>query len=235
MARGKMKIDESEIKEIIDLKVENLNGIVSRLTYNGVCEFNKQIANNPKYKRSNGELFKEYGYTVWAGTYKGEDYIGKKMINDIKEKNKVPIVGADFRPEVQDIIQLVNDLHNKPEKLTLRLCKIFDRERKNTEEMRKELKMLKKKKSILEEKIELMETSMTNLIFQSQSIDNSLNNMFDLKKSKDSVCYNELLNMFNNNDSRIKSLFYNNNIEDMKKDNVISISEKTKGYIDRGL
>lgn len=50
MARAKRTIDKEEVDEIIYLKLKELGGMKKRLTYNSVFTFNKEIANNPKYK-----------------------------------------------------------------------------------------------------------------------------------------------------------------------------------------
>lgn len=76
MPKARREYDIEEVKEIVDLKLKELGGIKNKLTYNSVFQFNKKIANNDKYKRSNGELFKLYGYDFWYGEYNGEPYYG---------------------------------------------------------------------------------------------------------------------------------------------------------------
>ena len=65
MSRYKNKYDKDEVWEIIKLKLEQLGGVKSNLTYNNVWNFNKKLVED-KVKRSNGEYFNLYGYTFWA-------------------------------------------------------------------------------------------------------------------------------------------------------------------------
>ena len=110
MARAKRTVDEVEVDEIINLKLEELGGRKNKLTANGLAKFSKKIANNEEYIRSDGSLFNYYGYDFWASDYKGEDYYGKKRLAEIKNSVEVRVAGRDFLPEVQDIILLKSDL-----------------------------------------------------------------------------------------------------------------------------
>lgn len=227
MARKKNVIDEYEIVEIIDLYIEKeLKGIVSKLSNNGVCNFNKVIANNPEYIRKNGELFKLYRYNVWGGKYKEKDGLGKVKIQEKIYKNSVKLIGENFRGNTIDIVQLVNDLHKQPEKLAQRLCRLFEKERSDIEYLEKKLSKLQNKNSELEEKIEMMNTAMTNFVFQSESAKNSLINMLEITKREDAFCFNEFSNMFNNNQERINYILENVEKKTIK-DDIIYLHKKT--------
>jgi len=51
MARPQISVNKAEIEEIIGLKIRNLGGIKSKLTYNNVWNFNKKLVND-KVKRN---------------------------------------------------------------------------------------------------------------------------------------------------------------------------------------
>lgn len=238
MARPKVKIDENEINEIIDLYItDELNGIVSKLSNRGVCKFNEKITNNPDYKRKNGELFTLYKYWVWGGEYKGEQGYGKVEIKNRLEKNEVKVIGEAFIPEVTDIVQLVNNLYTQPTKLILRLRKIFEKERKEKELFKAEKEKYKKKYEETLSKLQMHEKAVTNLMFQSQSPDNSLNDMFNMSKSSDEICCNELSNIFDNSKERLNVLLnpmLEKNDEDAAN-KIISMSSKLNSDRYKGL
>ena len=231
MARKKIQFDEEEINEILDLYIEiKLNGVVSKLSNNGVCNFNKEIADNDNFIRKNGKKFNLYKYNFWAGKYNGEDGYGKKKITERKEKSEVKVVGERFAPDVVDVIKLVNDFHKKPAELSRRLCKLFNRQIQEKEMLNKRLEAVTKQNTEMRERIEMMDTALTNIMFQSQSPGNSLNNMFSLSKTEDEFCYKEFKNMFNNNEERInkmiKSTYSSVDQEGSKDSNVVPINSK---------
>lgn len=227
MARPRTEIDEKEINEIIELYIkEELNGIVSGLSNNGVCNFNKKIANNPKYKRENGETFKLYKYQVWGGQYNGEDGIGKTKIREKKEKNEVKVIGEGFSPVTLDIKSLVENLHSKPEKLITRLCRIFERKERIIKEYEERESKHKKQIEQLQQKIEMMDKALTNLMFQSQSPGNSLNDMFNMTKKEDSICRTEFKNMFNNDKERISALLELTANKEELKSKIVELNSK---------
>lgn len=231
MARKKVEIDKEEIDEILDLYIEiKLNGVVSKLSNNGVCNFNKEIADNKNFIRKNGKKFNLYRYNFWAGKYNGQDGYGKKQISERKEKSEVKVVGEQFSPDVLDVIKLVNDFYKRPAELSKRLCKIFNRKIEEKEMLDKRLEAVMKQNTELRERIEMMDTALTNIMFQSQSPGNSLNNMFRLSKDEDAFCYGEFVNMFNNNEERInkiiKSTYASVSHEGSGDSNVLPISGK---------
>lgn len=238
MARPRVEINKDEVKEIIDLYIkEELNGIVSKLSNRGVCKFNEKIANNPVYKRKNGELFTLYKYWVWGGEYKGEEGYGRLEIKERLEKNEVKVIGEAFIPDVADIVQLVNDLYTQPTKLIVRLRKIFEHERKEKELFKSEKDNYKQKYEDTLLKLQMHERAITNLMFQSQSPDNSLNDMFNMCKPTDEICINELSNIFDNSQERL-TLLINPILERTDEDTaskVIRMSSKLSSDKYKGL
>ena len=53
----KIEIDKKEIEEIIKLRITELDGDASKLTYNSVWKFNERISKDKNYKRYDGKQF----------------------------------------------------------------------------------------------------------------------------------------------------------------------------------
>lgn len=206
MARGKIEFDEKEVEEIILLKLKELGGIKKKLSYNNVTEFNKKIANNKEYQRANGELFNLYGYTFWAGNYNGEDYYGKRKIDEIKNSSNVIIAGEEFNTEVQDIITVVNNFYQKPIILSNKLTKLFEKDRAKIKRLETENEKFKSQIESLNKKIESFEKGFATLFYNSYVGTNSLENVMSMSKPRDNVIHNELKSMFSNDESRLKSV-----------------------------
>jgi hypothetical protein len=205
MARKKNLIDESEIDEIINKFIEEeLNGSVAKLSSYSVHKYNEKIANNEKFKRENGKLFRLYKYNIWAGSYNGQDSYGKKRITELKQTAALSILAEEVPSDVADIALIVNALHKNPAKLTNKLSKIFNSERKRKDLIEAKNKKLKEENDRLKLKIAKMTEAMANFVYQSQSPDNSLNNMLNITKSRDSVCYEEFKEMFAHENGKIK-------------------------------
>ena len=212
MARAKRTIDKEEVDEIIYLKLKELGGMKKRLTYNSVFTFNKEIANNPKYKRKNGELFTLYGYDFWASSYNNEDYYGRQRINEIKNTSNVIVAGKEFIPEVEDIHALVNDYYKKPEVLYKKLAKVFE--------------MDKNKLKNLEEALQSFEREFASIFCNSRLADNSLVDVMSMNKSKDYLVYDGLKNMFN--DEKLVELSKTNGINNIDTNNVLSLKREER-------
>lgn len=208
MGRDRIEYNEQEVEEIILLKLKELGGIKSRLSYNNVTKFNEKIANNVEYRRANGELFKLYGWTFWGTRDKktGLDYYGRTKIDEIKNNSHVIVAGEEFTAEMQDILTLVDDLHSKPEILAKRLVKVFDRDRSKLEKLEKENERLTKQNELLNTRIKLFEKGFVSLFINSSVSNNSLENVMALNSSRDGAIFNELKNMFNCDESRLKSV-----------------------------
>lgn len=198
MARAKRTIDKEEVDEIIYLKLKELGGMKKRLTYNSVFTFNKEIANNPKYKRKNGELFTLYGYDFWASSYNNEDYYGRQRINEIKNTSNVIVAGKEFIPEVEDIHALVNDYYKK----------------------------LKKEKDDLQKALQSFEREFASIFCNSRLADNSLVDVMSMNKSKDYLVYDGLKNMFN--DEKLVELSKTNGINNIDTNNVLSLKREER-------
>ncbi|UOW66785.1 hypothetical protein [Paraclostridium bifermentans] len=242
----KIEIDKKEIDEIINLRISELDGNISKLTYNSVWKLNERISKDENYKRYDGKNFTSYGYHTWAGKYKNEYGYGKIRIDEIKnkaisesEQNNENNLGIDtdyleltnitkeeFISSMNDIVMLVNDLHNEPEVLTRRLIKVFKRSKRTVLELEKENKELKEKLSKEEDKNSKLEKGVTNLFFASTSPNNSMENMMNLSKSEDAFTYDELKNMFNSDEERIRRLIRTK--QDEKNDKLLDISTKLK-------
>ncbi len=196
MARAKREIDKEEIEEIILLKLEELGGRKSKLTANNVAQFSKKISNNEEYKRKNGKLFKYYGYDIWAGSYKGQDYYGKIKLAEIKNSIDVVAVGKEFIPDLQDIIILVDKNHKDPEKLSKKLVSIFKSDKKKIDKLNKELDKIKEENKRLKQNLQDFQEGFVNMFLNSNQTDNSLADMLTVPRAKDGYISQELQNMF---------------------------------------
>lgn len=196
MARAKRTVDEVEVDEIINLKLEELGGRKNKLTANGLAKFSKKIANNEEYTRSDGSLFNYYGYDFWASDYKGEDYYGKKRLAEIKNSVEVRVAGRDFLPEVQDIILLVDKYHKEPEILSKKLCKVFEDDKKKITKLTNEISQVKEEKTKLKSDLEEFKRGFATLFLNSNSADNSLNDVLSVPRLRDGNVSAELQNMF---------------------------------------
>lgn len=196
MARAKREIDKDEIEEIILLKLEELGGRKSKLTANNVAKFSKEIANNEKYKRKNGKLFNYYGYDIWAGRYKGQDYYGKIKLAEIKNSIDVVAVGKEFIPDIQDIIILVDKNYKEPEKLSKKLISIFESDKKRIDKLSKELDKVKEQNKRLKQNLQDFQEGFLNMFFNSNQTDNSLTDILTVPRAKDGYISQELQDMF---------------------------------------
>lgn len=226
MARAKRTIDKEEVDEIIYLKLKELGGMKKRLTYNSVFTFNKEIANNPKYKRKNGELFTLYGYDFWASSYNNEDYYGIQRINEIKNTSNVIVAGKEFIPEVEDIHALVNDYYKKPEVLYKKLAKVFEMDKNKLKNLEEENKKLKKEKDDLQKALQSFEREFASIFCNSRLADNSLVDVMSMNKSKDYLVYDGLKNMFN--DEKLVELSKTNGINNIDTNNVLSLKREER-------
>lgn len=236
MARKKNTIDKSEVEEIIALKIQDLGGIKSKLTYNNVWNVNKQLVKE-KRKRSNGNLFNLYGYTFWASNYNGEDYYGKSTIDRIKSTDNIILAGESFTVELQDILIIVDKFHNKPQELSKRLIKLFEKDRKKIKSLKEQNDKLNKELVKLRKNIELLEHGFATMFYNSIYTDNSLNDVTSLKKSGDFFVLEELKYMFNQDEGRIGNLL-NKHMQDKTNSSVINMYDlaKTKAKLeDEGL
>lgn len=220
MSKVKTGYDEQEIDEIINLYIKEHGGVLREVQYNAVSKFNVKIANNEDYRRENGELFKLYKYNFWGGAYQGQYNFGKRKIIEFNEKNKIHVVGKEYDAHIGSIVAMIHELHKKPHKLTKLLVDLFEDKLITIEKLKKDNLALKQEVENLKSNNKYLNDSYTALFCHSQSPNNSLNNMMNMSKKADSVCYDILLNMFGNLDRfeqfKIKEENTNDNIVSME-------------------
>ena len=108
VGRPQTEYNKEELEEIINLAKEELDGRIDKLTYNYVTKFNKKIANNKEFVRSNGELFNLYGYNFWA-----VKDVGRKLIDKAKGSRDIVAVGEAFVIDVSDVRMVVERHYKK--------------------------------------------------------------------------------------------------------------------------
>lgn len=194
MANPKMTYDEQEVNEIIQLKLQQLGGVKKKLTPNNVKNFNEEIAENPLYLRSNGQMFKKYSYTFWID----KNYYGNKKVREIQEADEeFNLAGEAFVPEVKDIILLVNKYMNNPQQLTQRLIKLFEGDKKELTYLRRQVAELHSSLDRAKNDLEQFKIGFVTVFMNSIESYNSLNDVLSLKKSEDNLILDELKTMFN--------------------------------------
>lgn len=227
MARQRTEVDVLEIEEIIQLKLKELGGLKSKLTYNNVWNFNKELVKS-QVKRSNGECFKLYGYTFWASNYNGEDYLGKAKIDEIKNSNEITLAGETFSKDIQDILILVDKYKNKPQDLSKKLVKLFESDRKKIEALSEQNKKLNDEVVKLRDSLDKFEKGFATMFCNSVYTDNSLNDVMSLKRSGDQYVVDELKNMFNKDEDKISKILSPEKEEAPKSTKVLEIQSKVK-------
>ena len=196
MARTKRKIDEVEVDEIIKMKLDELGGRKNKLSANNLAKFSKEIANNKKYTRADGSLYNYYGYDFWAGEYKGVPYYGKKRLAEIKNTVNVTVAGKEFLPGIEDILILVDKYHKDPEILGKKLCKIFEDDKKKIKRLTERVSDLQEEKDKLKTNLDDFKRGFASLFLNSNSTDNSLEDVMSVPRIKDGIVSAELQNMF---------------------------------------
>lgn len=233
MSRYKNKYDEDEVYEIIKLKLEQLAGVKSNLTYNNVWNFNKKLVEE-KMKRSNGQYFNLYGYTFWASSYKGKDYYGKQKIDEIKKEEFI-LAGKSFETELQDIFQLIKDYNKNPRKTSEIIIKNFLKDKERIEFLEERNHRLEENNLKLKEDMKKFKNGFATIFFNSIESSNSLSDVMSLKKSEDIFIYDELKNMFNDDLSFIENNISKENTNKNNKDlKVLNIQHRIKQLEDEG-
>ncbi|WP_410495702.1 hypothetical protein QTL86_18590 [Cellulosilyticum sp. ST5] len=225
MARPRTKVDEEEVDEIIKLKLEKLGGVKSKLTYNNVWGFNKEIANKQQHKRSNGKMFTLYGYQFWAAEYKGEPYLGKRRIDEIKNEDAFILAGKEYIAQMQDVYILVDRYARSPKVLRERMAKLLENDRIRIKFLEQEVKMLREKLKTSEDNLYKFQKGFGELFYKSKGAKNSLKNVMALNKSEDPIIVDELKGMFNNDISRFEE---DNEFDDIGNKVVIPLEVKNK-------
>lgn len=196
MARTKRIVNETEVDEIIMLKLDELGGRKNKLSANNLAKFSKKIANNKEYTRDDGSLYNYYGYDFWAGEYKGVPYYGKKRLAEIKNTVNVTVAGKEFLPGIEDILILVDKYHKDPEILGKKLCKIFEDDKKKIKRLTERVSDLQEEKDKLKTNLDDFKRGFASLFLNSNSTDNSLEDVMSVPRMKDGIVSAELQNMF---------------------------------------
>lgn len=228
MPRKKREYDSNEVTEIIELRLKELNGVISKLSYNGVCNLNKKIAKNSEYKRKNGKLFNLYPYDFWAGKYNGIENYGKKQIDSIKENHQTEYLSGIFDPNLQDVLLAINDLHNNPVKLSYVLTNIFKKDKQKIQSLEKENQLLKTKNKNLKTTLENTQQAIYNIFYNSKSTKNSLINIFELKKSQDGFMKEQISNAFLSNTDLLEKLLTREDEATIQRVNIIEINREKR-------
>jgi hypothetical protein len=124
---------------------------------------------------------------------------------------------------------LVNDFYKKPDVLVKRLIKVFNKDKSKIKLLEQENAKFKKQNESLNKRIDTFEKGLVTLFYNSAIPHNSLENVMNLTNSKDSIVYEELLNMFDKKKSRLNKIL---NINDFAQkpfeeaqNNIISIND----------
>ena len=167
-----------------------------------------------------------YGYDFWASSYNNEDYYGRQRINEIKNSSNIVVAGKEFIPEIGDIHALVNEYYKKPEVLYKKLAKVFEMDKTKLKNLEEENKKLKKEKEDLQKALQLFEREFASIFCNSRLADNSLVDVMSMNKSKDSLVYDGLKNMFN--DEKLVELSKTNGINNIDTNNVLSLKREER-------
>lgn len=223
MARTKRIVDETEVDEIIMMKLDELGGRKNKLSANNLAKFSKKIANNKEYTRDDGSLYNYYGYDFWAGDYKGVPYYGKKRLAEIKNTVNVTVAGKEFLPEIQDILILVDKYHKDPNVLGKKLCKLFEDDKKKIKRLTERVTELQEEKNKLKNNLQDFKTGFATLFLNSNSTDNSLEDVLTVPRLKDGAVSAELQNMFKEDYQEFTKSIKKENVEE-KQNNVSDIT-----------
>lgn len=216
MARKKAEVNTEEVDEIINLKLRELGGLKSKLTYNNVWNYNKELVKNKK-TRSNGKPYNLYGYTFWASGYNGEDYYGKKKIDEVKTAEEIVLVGTSYTKDVQDILLLVDKYKSSPQELSKKLVKIFESDRKKINLLSEQNNKLNDEITKLREEKAKLEEGFATVFYSSINESNSLNDVMSIRKSGDEFVKDSLRTMFNSDENKINQILTSKKIAEVNK------------------
>lgn len=231
MARPKNEFDENEVEEIIELKLIELGGLKSKLSYNNVWNFNKKLVYD-NVKRENGNFFNLYGYSFWASDYDGKEYYGRRKIDEIKKSNRVILAGESFNQDNEDLLIIIDKFKNNSKELSTRIIQAFERDRKKNKLLKEQNQKLIDEVHKLRDIIKKFELGFTTVFYNSIFTDNSLNDVMSLKLSGDEYVRDELKKMFNNDEDRLNKILngINNDINSQKS--IIGFHDKIKAKKD---
>lgn len=230
MARKKIEYTEKDIEqvyEILQQKFIDVGYVPSKLTYNNVFNFNKEIADNPNYIRNNGERFTAYPKDFWCNSYKGEPNLGKKLVDEFKATRDIEhIITDDLSTPTKLIIAKVHELKDKPEYLNKYLVRSLKSTDTKLTNLEKENENLKNEVSKLKEELKLMQSAIHNIFYNSASSRNSLLNMMKLSKVQDEFAKKLILSTFKSEDELVDMLKRDNTEDKESVQNMIDINEQ---------
>lgn len=230
MARKKVAYTEEniqEVNEILQKKFIEVNYVPSKITYNNVFKFNKEIADNDNYIRHNGKKFTLYSYDFWCNSYKGEPNLGKKLVDEFKALNQIEhIITDDLSTPAKRIISKVHELKDKPEYLNKYLVKSLKDTDTKLIKLETENTELKDEVSKLKEELRLMQGAIHNIFYNSASSRNSLSNMMSLSKSQDDFAKKLILSTFKSEDELVAMLKQDNQEDEKDIQNLIDINKQ---------
>lgn len=210
MANPKIDYSIEEIDEILDLygdKLKKEGKLLIEYKCKSVSNFNKDLVDN-NVKRKNGSYFTLYKYHFWAGRQgKDGDYnYGKKAIMEKNYQLSQTLCGKEKDIDIQDILTIIERNYKNPNKMTNLICSYIRKEQKQKQKILEEnIKLAEENVKLRNQNIKI-EDSFTNIFFNSQFTNNSLNDMMTCKKSGDAFIREELNNMFVDGLERINRL-----------------------------
>lgn len=235
MAKPKLQYDIEEVDEILDLYKKELRKENKRLTEyksKSISKFNELLVDN-NTKRKNGDSFTLYKYNFWAGKHRstGNYNYGKKIIIEKNEELRQMEMKSNRTVEIQDIINIVNRNIKNPDEMKNLLCIYLKKEKDKIANLSKENIKLTNEVRELKNKNQVLSDTYTNLFFNSQNPNNSLNDMLSLTKIDDKFICDELESMFDDGLSRfnvLANLDYDSSLStnNHSLQNIISLNEK---------
>ena len=209
MANPKIKYDEEEVDEILELYKSELlkNKLPLKLKTKSVSDFNTYLVEN-NIKRKNGKEFFHYKYHFWAGKQPstGEYNYGKKAIMKKNAEINESILGADEEADMVDIINIIQKNYKNIPKLTKLIVSHFRGLKEKNKTLLDENLKLESQVRKFKIQVERLENGITTIMFNSQNPNNSLNDMLTLKKHQDVFISDELESMFEDGNSRFEKL-----------------------------
>lgn len=195
MARPKKVIDTTEVDEIIQLILEKLEYKNNKLNYNNVWQFNQKLVEEGVLRKNN-EPFNLYGYAFWASSYNGEPYYGKSKIDEIKTTSPIVIAGENMDITEADVHFLIKRYKHRPEELSRRFIKIFEKNNSTIQKLKNQNIELNKQIIKLRSEKESLENSLLMLFYNSQYTTNSMVNIMSSSKEGDSLLKKEFKNIY---------------------------------------
>ncbi|BBF42421.1 hypothetical protein lbkm_1103 [Lachnospiraceae bacterium KM106-2] len=229
--------DITEVDEIIKKMLISVEDDISKLTYHSVSEFNKRIVTK-KCKNYKGEIFTNYGTYFWSGSYKGQSSFGKQRIDFYKQHKEIRPAGECFEVSISDIEMIFDNNRDDIETIKRRIIKLFKDERHDNINNEKLFSKMQKDVRRYKELVEEYKNALFTIIYNSQYSNNSLNDFFSMHSDGDSILFDELHNIFND-DINLKDTILEQNEEAAKRrtekkidSNIINMAKMLDGRND---